>query len=164
MAAVTGADPGLTAATVEAVIDEVSPTPHRTTLIARRLTLNPDDLTSGGSDMPLPVQKLLLALVAAGATGVKAPHCGRCGTPTLLEYPDGQGHKMCHPCYYRANTGECATCGRTRPITAHTAEGLPLCGGCYGRAHAQPCTTCGKVRQLARTAGQEPRCSTCRRR
>lgn len=164
MAAVTDADAGLAAATVEAVIDQVSPTANRTTMIARHLRANPDQLTSGGSDMALPVQRLLLALVAAGATGVKAPRCARCGAQTLLEFPDGPQRKMCHLCRYRANTGECATCHRVRPITGHTPEGLPLCGGCYARAHAQPCTTCGKVRQLARTAGQEPRCTTCRRR
>ena len=95
--------------------------------LARALIERPALLADGRSPAPRVVADLLIALRAAGATGVAAPACAGCGKPLRTMQRRGQDW-YCHVCGPKREP--CAACGNTRTVTARDRDGQPRCGQC----------------------------------
>jgi len=72
-------------------------------------------LTSQSDTMPAALEKIIVALIAAGATTLKPPRCFKCHCARLLSGRIGI-HRICASCYARDRTVfvECSQCSETR--------------------------------------------------
>lgn len=160
LAAVT-ADPALERSVVEAAIAGAAKSGKELNLLAAYLAEKPDGLTTGASDAPLVVGRVVDALRALGAVGLCKPRCARCGHERRLPYRTGAG-RMCTGCYVRANAEECQQCGVRRPVVTRDAAG-PVCQQCHAKDPAthETCGKCGRAAPVtARTPGG-PVCPRC---
>lgn len=77
--AVNAAKPGVDGATVRQIVEHVGGGRAKRRRLATALAENPSVLSTGRSPAPRVVGDLLLALRAAGVTGICAPRCADCG-------------------------------------------------------------------------------------
>lgn len=166
VAAVHAVDVTAAPGTVEAVLVEVAPTPHKRARIVRHLHEHPDALTAGSSATPKLVGALIAALVEAGVTGLVVPTCADCGLPLELFHTRGR-QRICRRCYERRQSGTqtCGGCGKRCRAHGRAADGTPLCQVCQHNSRAIACSGCGRVRPVSYSRRDgKPYCRGCRAR
>ena len=132
-----------------AITEAAAKTPPRET-IAAYLLARPRALTDGDSNTPMPLQRLIVALRAAGVTGLVDPRCLDCRRPRPLPHPVIDG-RVCTACHRQRRPPElCASCNRLAPRASLDANGQPQCSTCSSndpRRH-KPCGRCGTVTKI----------------
>lgn len=121
----------------------------------------PDGLTSGDSNAPPAIGRLIHVLIKLGVEGVQAPRCLDChravGLPARVV-----GGRVCIRCDRNRRRKICCRCGRLDKVQQRVADGV-LCQRCYCRENRSPCARCGGMFPVAaRAPGGEPLCQTCR--
>ena len=127
VAVVTAADPAVDQDTVRAAVERAGGGRARRRRLAAALAADPSLLTSGRSPAPTVVGDLLLALRAAGATGISPPRCAACDREVTSMQRHGQDW-YCAACGQRAEP--CAACGKVRPVFSRDRAGQPRCAKC----------------------------------
>jgi hypothetical protein len=120
---VAGRDPALDRAVIAKVAADVAGGRSKRRRLAQAMLDNPGVLADGRSPAPRAVADLLIALRAAGATGISAPACAECG-------------KHLRTFQRRGDDWYCGVCG---PVQ----ESCASCGtatGCPGAPSARPMT------------------------
>lgn len=132
------------------------------TALATHLADHPDALSSGRSDGPACLRRVL-EMLALEHPSVRRAQCSTCGSSGRLPYRvNGTG--LCATCYRRVHLVTCVRCGGSGSPAAREDEGT-VCARCYSAdpARHEPCGVCGqqarvapgsKVRPGARTAGR----------
>lgn len=116
---------------------------------------DPRLLTSGDSDVPALLARLIRELVKVGATQLRETRCSRCGEPRKLAGEPGQP-RICNPCRQARGRRRaiCSWCGNDRERRP-TVLDIDVCIGCWKtatltsharllevvRQHARPLTT-----------------------
>ncbi len=129
VAVVTAVDATLDQDTVRQVVEQSSGGRAKRRRLAAALAGDTSVLTSGRSPAPTAVGDLLLALRAAGATGVSPPRCATCGRELALMQRHGQDW-YCSVCVRQLSLRPCASCGQQRPVASRDRAGQPRCGRC----------------------------------
>jgi len=128
-AVVTAVDPTLERDTVRDIVGRVGGGRARRRRLAAALADDASVLISGRSPAPIVVGDLLLALRAAGASGVARPRCAACGRELTSMQRHGE-HWYCAVCVRRLSLRECASCGQRRPVASRDRAGQPRCDRC----------------------------------
>jgi len=126
--------------------------------IDKHLKEHPDALTSGHSNAPPPIMRLVAALQEIGIAA-KSPACGKCGRLMRLPYKMGN-ERWCVTCYSYTTKILCVACGKEKKIGARTPTG-PICQVCVRKSKPEPCVDCGDVRPVATRRDDGPRCQAC---
>ena len=124
---VTAADPALGHDLVRRIVEQVGGGRSKRRRLAAELAGNPSVLTTGRSPASKVAGDLMLALRAAGATGISPPWCADCGRRVTSMQRRGE-HWYCAPCYVRPEA--CAGCGNTRQVAFRDRQGRPRCSKC----------------------------------
>ena len=132
---VTTADPALERDLVRRIVEQVGGGRSKRRRLAVELAGNPSVLTTGRSPASKAAGDLLLALRAAGATGISLPWCADCGHRVTSVQRRG-GHWYCAPCYVRPEN--CAGCGNTRQVAFRDRQGRPRCSKCPDQDAGDP--------------------------
>jgi hypothetical protein len=133
--AVTAFDPDADREMVRRVVEHVGGGRAKRRRLATAVTSNPNVLGTGRSPAPRVVGDLLLALRAAGATRIAAPHCARCDREITGMQRRGDDW-FCSPCFVHPQV--CAGCGHERPVMFRDRHGRPRCGQCPDRISDDP--------------------------
>ena len=163
-AAVTAADPSLTADTVTTAAQRVFTKSFNLRKLAWAIEDDPGLLTGGGNRAPvMGILRLIDELAAAGAEGIVRPGCGRCGRVMLL-YRRIDGLWCCRNCVARTRTRQCARCGTVREPAARDEHGQPICPYCLitDPANQEDCVKCGRRRPVSVRTPGGPLCPACR--
>lgn len=134
-AAVSAADGACDRATVCQIVEHVGGGRAKRRRLATALAENPSVLTTGRSPAPRVVGDLLLALRAAGATGISPPRCADCRREITSMQRRGD-HWYCSPCFVHPQV--CAACGHERQVTFRDRHGRPRCGQCPDQDTGDP--------------------------
>lgn len=126
-AAINAVDASLDQATLREIVEQVGGGRAKRRRLACALGVDPLVLTTGRSPAPRVVGELLLALRAAGATGIAAPCCAGCGREIGSMQRRGDDW-YCSPCFARPRV--CAGCGEQRQVAFRVRHGEPRCGQC----------------------------------
>ena len=129
LAAVAAADPSLPEQVGREVLARVAPTPQARGWLARDLTKHPDVLSSGRPDGSGAMQRLIAELLAAGSTGVRAPHCTLCRRIRALPVSLRGGGRVCGPCRDRLTATLCPGCGNRRRAAVRSPDGTDAVHG-----------------------------------
>src|SRR6266702_3990022 len=132
---VTAADPALGHDLVRRVVEQVGGGRSKRRRLAAELAGDPSVLTTGQSPASKVAGDLMLALRAAGATGISPPWCADCGRRVTSMQRRGE-HWYCAPCYVRPE--ECAGCGNTRQVAFRDRQGRPRCSKCPDKDARDP--------------------------
>ena len=100
---------------------------------------------------PPVIDRLVTELVSAGAVGIAAPRCVRCGrSDWLTQRLDG--HRACVNCAHRARVETCGRCGQQRGVTTRDPGGAAVCGVCFNkdRSRWETCARCATLTRPAR--------------
>ncbi len=124
---VTAADPALGHDLVRRIVEQVGGGRSKRRRLAAELAGNPSVLATGRSPASKVVGDLMLALRAAGATGISPPWCAGCGRRVTSMQRRGE-HWYCAPCLVRPEA--CAGCGNTRQVAFRDRQGRPRCSKC----------------------------------
>ena len=124
---VTAADPALERDLVRRIVEQAGGGRSKRRRLAVELAGNPSVLATGRSPASKVAGDLLLALRAAGATGISPPWCADCGRRVTSVQRRGE-HWYCAPCYVRPE--DCAGCGNTRQVAFRDRQGRPRCSKC----------------------------------
>ena len=124
---VSAADPALGHDLVRRVVEQVGGGRAKRRRLAAELAGNPSVLTTGRSPASKVAGDLMLALRAAGATGISPPWCAGCGRRVTSMQRRGE-HWYCAPCFVRPEA--CAGCGNTRQVAFRDRQGRPRCSTC----------------------------------
>jgi hypothetical protein len=101
------------------------------------LATEPSVLHSGRSPAAKVVGDLLLALRAAGATGIAPPRCADCGRE-VTSMQRRADRWYCPPCFVRPQV--CAACGNERQVAFRDRQGRPRCNQCPDHDPGDPRT------------------------
>ncbi len=107
------------------------------------------------------VDRLVEALVAAGASHVVHPVCFGCGTTRgLTQRIDGL--RACNWCAIKARPETCSRCGKDPPVSTRDAAGA-VCYQCHGADPTtfEVCIACSRPRRVVRRTPEGPRCRDC---
>ncbi len=126
-AAVAAADPGVDGDTVRLVVGQVGGGRAKRRRLAAAVIDHPSVLRAGRSPAPRVVGDLLLALRAAGATGISPPCCAGCDRAITSLQRRGE-HWYCSSCFVHPQA--CAACGHERQVAFRDRHGRPRCGQC----------------------------------
>ena len=137
MTVVTAVDPAVDQEMVRAAVEKAGGGRARRRRLAAALAADPTLLTSGRSPAPTVVGDLLLALRAAGATGISPPRCAACGREITSMQRHGQDW-YCPVCVRRLSLRPCASCGQRRPAASRDRAGQPRCDRCPDRDERDP--------------------------
>jgi hypothetical protein len=124
---VAAADPALGRDLVRRIVGQVGGGRSKRRRLAAELAGNPSVLTTGRSPASKVAGDLMLALRAAGATGISPPWCAGCGRRVTSMQRRGE-HWYCAPCFVRPEA--CAGCGNTRQVAFRDRQGRPRCSQC----------------------------------
>ncbi|MEV5576373.1 hypothetical protein AB0L06_40620 [Spirillospora sp. NPDC052269] len=124
---VSRADSGIDQDVLVTVIERVGGGRAKRRRLAIDLARDPSVLATGRSPASKAVGDLLLALRAAGATGIAPPLCAECGRVIGSMQRRGD-HWYCSPCFTRPKT--CASCGSQRKPSFRDRNGQPRCSQC----------------------------------
>jgi hypothetical protein len=125
------------------------------------LLAHPDGFTTGVSDAPPAVGRLIQALLELGVEGVRAPRCLDCQRGVALRVRV-EGGRVCRSCYRNRHRKVCCRCGRLDKVQQRVPGGV-LCPRCYRQENRAQCARCGGWWPVAaRTPQGEPLCQTCR--
>ncbi len=136
VAAVREAAPALPEATVlQLIVRDVGA--RSLGLLSRHLTSHPNVLLTGPTSLPPALDRLVGALVSAGAEHLRVihPSCLDCGRaqPAQQRLPAGV---LCGACYARrATTRRCVDCGRLQRRYSRDKANHAHCQGCVERGH-----------------------------
>jgi hypothetical protein len=97
--------------------------------VALILQADPQLLTSGRSEGPRSIERLIRALRDRGARHVVLPRCARCGHARPLQSRDGD-LRICGQCTARERAAACAVCSRVRRVAHRDRLGRPRCAYC----------------------------------
>lgn len=131
----TAADPALDPEAARRIAADAGGGRAKRRRLATALAGDPSVLTTGRSPAPRAVGALLLALRAAGATGISPPRCAGCGRDVTSMQRRGDDW-YCSPCAGRAQP--CAGCGNTRQVASRDRHGRPRCGRCRDQDARDP--------------------------
>jgi len=108
---------------------------------------HPDALTSGDTNCPAVVVRLVRGLRDAGHRGVVLPGCSTCGRTGVPLPRFGPGGRVCQACGVKNSKKECRRCGRTARIFARRDEG-GICYSCYrlDPQIVEECAGCSRIR------------------
>jgi len=120
-------EPVLPCEQVRGVVTAVAAGRAKARRLAGALAERPGVLIDGRSPAPRVVGELLLALRAAGATGISSPCCAECGKQLRTLQRGGQ-HWYCAVC--NLHTEPCAACGNTTAVSSRDRRGRPRCVKC----------------------------------
>jgi len=134
-AAVSAADPAMDRSTVRHIVEHVGGGRAKRRRLATALADHPTVLITGRSPARRVVGDLLLALRAAGATGISPPRCAGCDREITSLQRRGD-HWYCSPCFVRPQI--CAACGHERQVAFRDRHGRPRCGQCRDQDSADP--------------------------
>jgi hypothetical protein len=137
VAVVTAVDQAVDQDTVRAAVERAGGGRARRRRLAAALTADPSLLTSGRSPAPTVVGDLLLALRAAGATGISPPRCAACDREVTSMQRHGPDWYCC-VCVRRLALRTCASCGQQRPVASRDRAGQPRCDRCPDRDERDP--------------------------
>lgn len=137
LAVVTAVDPALDRDAVCRVIEQVSGGRARRRRLAVALASDASLLTSGQSPAPTVVGDLLLALRAAGATGVSPPRCATCRREITSIQRHGNDW-YCSVCVRQLSLRPCISCGQRRPTASRDRVGRPRCDRCPDHDERDP--------------------------
>jgi hypothetical protein len=163
-AAVTAADPSLTADTVTAATQRVFSKTANLRKLAWAIEGNPGLLTGDGARAPvMGVLRLIDELAGAGAENITRPACGRCHRVMQL-YRRLDGLWCCRNCVAKTRTQSCARCGTMREPAARDEHGQPICPNCLvsDPANLEECAQCGRKRRVSVRTEDGPLCPSCR--
>ena len=132
---VAAADPALEHNLVRRIVEQVGGGRSKRRRLAAELAGDPSVLTTGRSPASKVAGELMLALRAAGATGISPPWCADCGRRVTSMQRRGE-HWYCAPCFVRPE--ECAGCGNTRQVAFRDRQGRPRCSKCPDRDARDP--------------------------
>ena len=132
---VTAADPALEEDLVRRIVEQVGGGRSKRRRLAAELAGNPSVLSTGRSPASRVTGDLMLALRAAGATGISPPWCADCGRRVTSMQRRGE-HWYCAPCYVRPE--DCAGCGNTRQVAFRDRQGRPRCSKCPDKDARDP--------------------------
>ena len=132
---VTAADPALGRNLVRRIIEQVGGGRSKRRRLAAGLRGDPSVLTTGQSPASKVVGDLMLALRAAGATGISPPWCADCGRRVTSMQRRGE-YWYCAPCFVRPEV--CAGCGNTRQVAFRDRRGRPRCSKCPDKDARDP--------------------------
>ncbi|EID75016.1 MULTISPECIES: hypothetical protein [Rhodococcus] len=138
---------------------------HLTTPQARavldHLRAHPGGLTSGSSDGPAGLERLLAAL-AERYPQVHRMRCANCGDVRALPYRRDEA-KICGRCYGRTHLIGCARCGRQGHPAVRDPGGGTVCIRCTRTdpARHESCARCGKTTPVAYRIDGAPFCQSC---
>lgn len=113
---------------IEDVVSGVAGGRAKRRRLAQLLLDKPSVLTDGRSPAPRAIADLLLALRAAGASGISAPVCAGCGKQ-LRTFHRRDEHWYCWTCASRSRR-RCASCGQQRTAATLDRRGQPRCAQC----------------------------------
>lgn len=162
---VAALDPTLEPAGIVGAVDAAAPSEVGRRALMRHLETDPGVLTAGSSATPNVVCRFISELAAAGATGVTAPGCARCGVPKRrLENLLADGTRVCNGCYRELHPVACVGCGGVKPHGRRDADGV-LCGNCARRALGalETCGRCGQPGVVAARVEGDVVCTGCYR-
>jgi len=123
---VTAVDPAVDQDTIRAAVGQAGGGRARRRRLAAALAADPSLLTSGRSPAPTVVGDLLLALRAAGATGISPPRCAACDREITSMQRHGPDWYCC-ACVRGLSLRPCASCGQRRPVASRDRAGQPRC-------------------------------------
>lgn len=128
-------DPEMDPEIVAAAVREVTTTRAGRRKLAKALESNPSLLTSGRTEGPPMVDRLIRTLRDRGAAGVVQPCCSGCGKPArAMRARNGDGLRICVTCHNKALGSfaprPCAVCGREVTPRFYDRHGQPRCGQC----------------------------------
>lgn len=149
---VRAVEPDLAVATITTVAEQVTPTRARQRQLARALAEEPALLTSGRPRGPRAVERLIRALLAAGATNVRLARCPGCGRSNPLVNTDADGQRICGSCFNlaRSRMEICGGCGRRGKVVARDRHGTARCYRCPPEPDVDHIAViCGHVRRVA---------------
>jgi uncharacterized protein YidB (DUF937 family) len=135
VALVSGIEPGLGRAVIEAAVTSVAGGRAKRRRLAQALAGRPGILTDGRSPAPRVAGDLLIALRNAGATVISPPACAGCGRHLRTLQRRGQDW-YCAVCGPRP--GQCAACGQQRIIASTDRRRQPRCSQCPDRDDRDP--------------------------
>jgi hypothetical protein len=124
---VAAVGPAIEAGTLRRVVEQASGGRAKRRRLAAELAGDPSVLSTGRSPASKAAGDLLLALRAAGATGISPPWCAECGREVTSMQRRGD-HWYCSPCFTRPET--CGGCGSLRKATFRDRHGRPRCSEC----------------------------------
>ena len=127
---ISGIEPGLGQAAIEAAVISVAGGRAKRRKLAQALAARPAVLADGRSPAPRVVGDVLIALRNAGAVVISPPVCAGCGRHLRTLQRRGQDW-YCAVCGPRP--GGCAACGRERIITSFDRRRQPRCASCPDR-------------------------------
>jgi hypothetical protein len=149
--------------TAAAAVADAARTSDALHAMIEHLTVHPDALWSGRSDVPNSIIKLAHALHDRGIADVVLPGCVVCSrTAREMRRVDGTG-RVCQGCYLDSRRRACTRCGTVARIVS-SKDGESICSACYLRDpdRHEPCAGCGKPRRVAyRDEHGHPRCVRC---
>jgi hypothetical protein len=157
-------DPAVPAQTVASAVQAAAPRSGQRCRLAWALQDDPGLLTGGGAQAPEPsVLRLIGSLRDAGASGIVAPPCPRCGRVIHLHRRIG-GQWCCRNCVARSRFQPCARCGAVQQVATRDEHGRPLCPHCLitDPANHEACAGCGRTRAVSVRSPAGPLCPACR--
>jgi hypothetical protein len=134
-AVVSAMGPACDRASVRQLVEQVGGGRAKRRRLASALIENPSVLTTGRSPAPKVVGDLLLALRAAGYTGIGSPRCADCDREITSMQRRGEDW-YCSPCFVRPQA--CAACGNKRQVAFRDRHGQPRCGDCPDQDPGSP--------------------------
>lgn len=161
---VTGIDPTLSADQVATAVSVAVPRVGQRQRLAWVLHDQPDLLTGGGAQAPVPsVLRLIDKLCDAGAQAITHPACPGCGRVIHLHRPIG-GQWLCRNCVAKSRAQPCSRCGTVREAATRDEHGKPLCPYCLisDPANLEDCIDCGRRRRVSVRTPDGPLCEACR--
>lgn len=134
-AAVARVDPDADREMVRRVVEHVGGGRAKRRRLSTAIVDDPTVLGTGRSPAPRVVGDLLLALRAAGATRIAAPHCAKCDREITGMQRRGDDW-LCSPCFVHPQV--CAGCGQERHVVFRDRHGRPRCGQCPDHISEDP--------------------------
>lgn len=143
------------------IVHAVAPVPLTQRLLELALLKQPEVLEGRHRNVPVTVQDLAHALVAAGASQVVLPTCESCGRAVRMPHKTASGGRHCSRCERNARSVACAACGRVRPVQ-RTIDGQRYCRECW-RADPRSFDLCSRCGQHATIIVRRPElvCQGC---
>lgn len=140
---ITAAEHELDRSVIEGIVAGLAGGRAKQRRLAQALSGRPAVLTDGRSPAPRALGNLLIALRSAGAAGISAPACARCGKPLDATMQRRGQDWFCHSCGPAREP--CAACGNTRTVVFRGRDGGSRCGQCPPRDSDDPATVIAEI-------------------
>lgn len=128
---------GVPSARIHAIVAAIAVRPNPGVRLLGQLEVDLSLVTAAANPMPRLLQRIIAALIEAGATTVRLPRCACCGAERML--PERlDGFQVCSACKKRAGvrTITCHRCRQERQLASSFA-GADYCGACWQGMYGQ---------------------------